>query len=56
MKKDLTPREAAQQLGIRLDSLYKDLWTGRLAGRKEEGRWVIPGAAVEDRARARGGK
>ncbi len=51
----LSPREAALRLSIGLDFVYRELWSGKLPGRKEEGRWVIPATAIEERlARRRG--
>ena len=50
---DTTPREAAQRLGVRLMYVYGLLWTGELPGRKRDGRWVIPSAAVEARLAAK---
>ena len=52
-RNELTPREAATRLGVRLDSLYAMLWAGRLPGRRQEGRWFIPATAVEARLRAK---
>ena len=49
IKAELTPREAAQRLGIRLDTLYSLLWTGRLTARKHEGRWLVSEEAVQER-------
>lgn len=45
----LSPREAALRLGIGLDFVYRELWSGKLPGRKEEGRWVIPATTIEER-------
>ncbi len=54
-ERGLSPREAALRLGIGLDFVYRELWSGKLPGRKEEGRWVIPATAIEERlARRRG--
>jgi excisionase family DNA binding protein len=56
MKKqlELTPRDAAQKLGVGLDYLYSLLWTGKLQGRKVGKRWLIPTEAVEARLEQRG--
>jgi excisionase family DNA binding protein len=56
MKKqpELTPRDAAQKLGVGLDYLYSLLWTGKLQGRKVGKRWLIPAEAVEARLEQRG--
>jgi excisionase family DNA binding protein len=48
----VTPREAAQTLGICLDSVYSLLWSGKLAATRVEGRWQISAQAVEERLRA----
>ena len=50
---EMAPREAAQTLGIRLDSVYALIWAGKLKARKSQGKWQIPTAGVEDRRRAR---
>jgi excisionase family DNA binding protein len=49
-KLEITPREAARVLGIRLDSVYSLLWSGKLRGRIVQGKWRIPSAAVQERA------
>lgn len=49
----LTPREAAQHLSVRLDSVYSLIWAGKLAARKQDGRWLIPSRSVEERAKKR---
>jgi len=51
----LTPRQAAQRLGVRLDSIYSLLWAGKLAATKHEGRWRIDAPSVERRLIARRG-
>jgi excisionase family DNA binding protein len=45
--KEMSVAEAARALGIRLDSTYAALWTGRLQGYKRNGAWRVPVAAVE---------
>jgi excisionase family DNA binding protein len=45
----MTPRAAAQLLGVRLDSIYPLIWAGKLAAQKVDGRWRIPSHAVEQR-------
>lgn len=52
-RNEMTPREAAQELGLRLDSIYSLVWAGKLPARKQDGRWLIPAAAVEARLKAR---
>ena len=49
----VTPREMAQRLGIRLDTAYGLIWAGRIVASKRDGRWLIPSEAVEARARRR---
>jgi excisionase family DNA binding protein len=46
---ELSPAETARVLGVTLDYVYKLLWSGRLPGRKVEGRWRVSPAAVESR-------
>ena len=55
MKKQqmLKPREAAQALGTRLDAVYSAIWAGRLEAIKQDGRWLIPVSAVNDKLRNR---
>jgi excisionase family DNA binding protein len=48
---NVTPREVARTLGIRLDAVYSLIWAGRLQAEKKDGRWLISQAAVEKRAR-----
>jgi excisionase family DNA binding protein len=48
-----TPREAAQRLGVCLDSVYSLLWSGKLPATRIDGRWQISAQAVEERLRAR---
>jgi len=50
---DLTPKEAAQKLRIRLDYLYSLIWARKLPARRVEGRWYIPAQSVEARLKAR---
>jgi len=55
MKKEemLKSREAARALGIGLDSIYSAIWAGKLAAKKQDGRWLIPASAIEARLRNR---
>lgn len=48
---NLTPRLAAQRLGVSLHHLYELIWTGKLAARRVDGRWQVSTAAVERRER-----
>jgi len=52
-QKDISPREAAARLGVRLDSLYALIWAGKLTAHKLEGRWRISACAVEERLRTK---
>ncbi len=45
----VTTTEAARRLGIRLDYLYMLLRSGKLAGRKKDGRWLISAESVTAR-------
>jgi hypothetical protein len=47
------PREAARALGIGLDAIYSAIWAGKLAARKQDGRWLIPVSAIEARLKNR---
>jgi excisionase family DNA binding protein len=55
-QKDISPREAATRLRVRLDSLYALIWAGKLMAHKLEGRWRVSVSAVEERLRAKEGK
>ena len=50
---ELSPREAAQRLGIGLDSVYSLLWSGKLAARKVDGRWLVSPSEVDARLKSR---
>ena len=52
-RKQLSPREAALRLGIRLDATYALIWANKLEAQKHDGRWLIPASAVEARLEAR---
>ena len=54
-KREITPRQAAAKLGIRLDGVYGRLWAGRLRARKVDGRWLILEADILQQARRRSG-
>lgn len=51
--RDLSPREVAQRLCIRLDSVYSLIWVGKLRAHKSDGHWRIPAEAVEARLKKR---
>lgn len=51
--RDISPREAAKRLGVRLDSVYGLIWAGKLEAHKFEGRWRVLTSAVEGRLRSR---
>jgi excisionase family DNA binding protein len=51
--KYLTARQAAQELGIRLDTIYSLIWAGKLRAEKYEGAWKISATAVKERLKAR---
>ena len=46
---EVSPRQAAQQLGVRLGCVYALLWDGVLKGEKRDGRWFILLSSVENR-------
>jgi predicted site-specific integrase-resolvase len=50
---EISPREAAVRLGIRLDVLYPLLRIGRLQARKKDGRWLVSAADVAKRVQNR---
>ena len=47
----ITAVEAARRLNIGLDYLYSLLWTGKLCGKKVNGRWTVSARATEERAK-----
>ena len=50
----LVPSEAARQLSVTLDYIYRELWSGRFAGAvKSEGQWKIPVQAVKTRLKGK---
>jgi hypothetical protein len=51
----LTPREYAHKRGIRLDTVYSKVWSGKLPAIKKDGRWLIPVEVVETTKEAPGG-
>lgn len=54
MEETLSVSAAARKLGISLDGVYRLLYAGKLGGAKADGKWQIPGAAVEKRLEDRG--
>jgi hypothetical protein len=52
-KRAMSPRDAAQKLDLRLDTVYALLWAGRLRGQKREGRWYVAADSVTERLKAR---
>lgn len=53
---NVSPREAAWILGIRLDSVYSLIWAGRLQAEKKDGRWLVDREAVDAKVRKRTAK
>jgi excisionase family DNA binding protein len=53
--KELTVIEAARQLGISLDALYRLIYAGKLPARKEGKKWLLNSEAVDERIKKRGG-
>lgn len=52
-KRDLAPKDAAQRLGVRLDSIYSLIWAGKIEAHKLDGRWRIPSEVIEQRLKQR---
>jgi len=50
---ELTPREAAQKLGIGLDSVYSLLWSRKLPAKKVDGRWLVKASEVGARLKSK---
>ena len=51
--KHVTPRQAAKELGIRLDATYSLIWAGKLTARKLNGRWFVSPDSVQQRQKKR---
>ena len=49
----MTPRQAAQRLGIGLHRLYELIWEGRVSAQRVDGRWLLDKKAVEQRLKER---
>lgn len=52
-EKVVSPREAAQRLCIRLDSVYSLIWAGKLEAHKLDGHWRVSLDAVDMRLKTR---
>jgi len=50
---NLSPKETAQRLGIGLDSVYSLVWSGKLAARKVDGRWLVSASDVDTRLKSK---
>ena len=46
---EMTPRQAAQRLGVRLGCVYSLIWDGVLRAEKRDGRWFILLSSIESR-------
>lgn len=46
---EVSATQAARMLGIRCDYITMLLRSGKLEGRKVDGQWVVPVAAIEQR-------
>ena len=49
--KEINTGEAARRLNLRLDYLLLLLRSGKIAARKQDGRWLVEARAVEERRR-----
>jgi excisionase family DNA binding protein len=54
-EKSMSVRDAAFTLGVSLDLVYKLVWSGKLAGRKIDGKWRVSADAVQSRLAKKGG-
>lgn len=52
--KDLSVRQAALKLGVRIDYLTLLLRSGKIPARKQNGQWLVSGKAVEERLQRSG--
>jgi excisionase family DNA binding protein len=52
IKKEISTTEAAQRLGVRLDYLSMLLRSGKIDGRKQDGRWLVSADSVAARLKA----
>jgi excisionase family DNA binding protein len=48
-QKMLSPREAAQRLGISLNAVYALIWAGKMPAERHANRWLLSVAAIEAR-------
>jgi len=53
--RELSTRQAAHLLQVRLDEVYGLLWAGKLRARKVDGRWLILEADIVRQVRRRSG-
>jgi excisionase family DNA binding protein len=51
--KEITTTEAAHQMGVRLDYLNMLLRSGKIEGRKHDGRWLVSADSVAAKLKAR---
>jgi helix-turn-helix protein len=49
----ISPRKAAKKLHISLNATYTAIWTGRLQGKKRDGKWLVSVHAVDEYLRRR---
>jgi excisionase family DNA binding protein len=52
-KGQITPREAANSLGVRLDYIYSLIWAGKLQATRKDGRWLVSANSVRNRVQER---
>jgi excisionase family DNA binding protein len=52
-EQQLTPREAAKRLGVRLDYVYALIWVGKLQASRKDGRWLVSATSVRRRLQDR---
>jgi excisionase family DNA binding protein len=50
---ELGPKDIAQKLGVGLDHVYSLLWSGKLPGRKVDGRWRVHASDVDARLKSK---
>ena len=48
---EISVAEAARRLGVTITYVYTLVWAGKLAARKENGRWLVSAEEVGERAR-----
>lgn len=52
-QRDYSPAQAARKLGISLEYVYRQIWAGKIAAQKRNGKWHVPASELERRLKYR---